>query len=369
MKKIKINNINSYVIIILFWLIIIGATFSLALYLQKRNQTNTINILAWGGVFDTKTLSDFEKENGIKINISYYTTNEELLVNLKATRAKGYDLIVPSDYAVKLLKENNLLKKIDKTKLNFLDKINPLFLNHFFDPENSYSVPYIWEILGIGINEDLFKKPSENASWSWIFTNPKNYKIIMVNDPIEAVFMATFYLYKSKDPLFPNIPEKLNDQQIQKIKEILINQRNWIEAYTNFRPDYFLLTENCPLVVTDVSNTLRGMRQSSKIKFIIPNEGAFLSIENLAIPINCLKEDMIYKFLNYLYKKDVMKNNYETYSSLPVTKEVLSEINLIKELKQVINLSKEAFKKRFFFLSPLMSEKKLQNLWVDIKSY
>ena len=105
--------------IILFWLCLIFC----ALYWPKwkilKYDQNTINVFVWGDILEPSIVSDFEKETGIKLNLSYYSSNEELIVKLKATRGEGYDLVIPSDYAVNILIKEDLLKKLNKEKFAY----------------------------------------------------------------------------------------------------------------------------------------------------------------------------------------------------------------------------------------------------------
>src|SRR6185369_5108049 len=105
--------------IILFWVVLIFC----ALYLPKcevaKYDKNTLNVFVWGDILEPAVVADFEKETGIKLNFSYYSSNEELIVKLKATKGEGYDLIIPSDYAVNILIKEDLLKKFDKNKFAY----------------------------------------------------------------------------------------------------------------------------------------------------------------------------------------------------------------------------------------------------------
>ncbi len=159
-------------------------------------EENRLHIYAWPEMFLPEVIDQFEKETGIKIKIHCYTTNEELRLNLKTKQKKGYDLIFPSDYCVQMLIKENLLKPINKTKLNYLDKINPILLGLEYDKTNQYAIPYQWEIFGFGIDTDYFKEKSFNPSWDLVF-NPENFnlKFAMVNDSIEAVNFSARYLF------------------------------------------------------------------------------------------------------------------------------------------------------------------------------
>lgn len=361
--QLKLFNFITHTLIMIMWITVIVGVFFVVPQFSFLQHERVINVLSWGGIFDPKTLDDYYAKTGVKVRLNYYTTNEELLVNLKATRGKGYDLIVPSDYAVKILRQEQLLKKLDKDRLPFIKNINPLLLAHAFDPHNDYSLPYMWEIFGLGFDKTFFKDRSA-ITWDLIFKKPHDYTIAMMNDPIEIITLVSYYLYGAD---FVKV-SRLTRAQIERIKELLIAQRSWVEAYTDFRPDYYLLSKNCPLVVTCLSSILRGMEQSKNIDFVIPGNKVMISIENMAIPVTCIDDTLVYDFLNFVYQKSIMKDHFATYYSLPATLDVLKEITLIDEVKRLMFLSKEAFEKKVLFFAPLMPESAMHSLWVDIKS-
>src|SRR5579862_2689324 len=151
-------------LVVFFWIALIFGI----LYWPKNmffREKKSINVFAWGDILDDSVVAEFEKTSGIKVNLNFYASNEEMIIKLKATGGEGYDLIVPSDYSVEILRKENLLKKLDKTKLNFLDNLNPHLLNLFFDPGNLYSVPFEWELYVLGIDKDFFQDKPLYPSW------------------------------------------------------------------------------------------------------------------------------------------------------------------------------------------------------------
>lgn len=97
--------------IMVFWSAIILALLYLPGMQIFPSKEKSINVFTWGDILERSVIDEFERSTGIKVHLSYYASNEELLVKLKATGGKGYDLIIPSDYSVKILKEEGLLKK------------------------------------------------------------------------------------------------------------------------------------------------------------------------------------------------------------------------------------------------------------------
>lgn len=346
--------------IIFLWV----ALIFFALYLPKCEvipcEENTINIFAWGDILEPSIIAEFEKETGIKINLSYYSSNEELLVKLKATKGEGYDLIIPTDYVVHALIKEDLLKPIDKNKLDFWPSINPHLLGHFYDPKNSYSVPFEWEIFGFGIDKEYFRNHPFTPSWGMIF-DPKivQYKITMENDPDDAIDFASLYLYGSVSTLTP--------QQTEEIRQLLVQQKVWVAAYANFRGDYFLATRNVAIAVASSSYILRTKKKFGFVDFVVPEEGSFIAIENLCIPRPSQKEDLVYRFMNYLYTPKSVAAHFETYSFFPAALQAPDFLNIDESTRELIASVQKDFDK-YHFITTLLPQKETRDLWVAVKT-
>lgn len=331
--------------VVAFWVVFILG----ALYFPKWNlfhrEPHSINVFAWGDVLDPAVIANFEKETGIKVYLNYYSSNEELLVKLKATRGVGYDLVIPSDYAVGLLVQEELLKPLERKRLYFWPRINRRLLGHPYDPDNRYSIPFAWEIFGFGVDKTFFKQYSLVPSWKMLFDPQPRYHITMINDPMEAVQFAAFYLFGET--------QTLDAEQVQKVRKLLIRQKQWVEAYAEFRGDYFLATKNCPVVVASSSYIWRTMRHFDFVDFVVPREGTFITIENLSIPIASQKEDLVYRFINYLFRPATIAAHYQTYGFYPATTDQ--------------PLAYDNFD-RLHFIHELVPQQQLRDIWVDVKS-
>lgn len=343
---------------LLFWVGIIA----LALYFPHWNvfhsEKRSLNIFAWGDILDPEVITTFEQETGVQIRLNYYSSNEELLVKLKATGGEGYDLIIPSDYAVPLLVKEGLLKPINHSKLDFWTKLNPLLIGQKFDPDNRYSIPFEWELFGLGINRYSFQEQSFDPSLSLIFEKP-DYKVAMVNDPMQALLFADLYLHGKIS--------QLNEEEFREIKKLLIAQRKWVIAYADFRADYFLATGNCSVAVASTSYIWRTKRLFPFVDFVIPKEGTFITIENLCIPSSSQKEASTYAFINYLFRPASAKRHFETFGLFPATLKEENEFELDRDTYQLLRLAREQFSKYHFF-QRIAPQEQVWDLWVEVKS-
>ncbi len=323
----------------------------------------SINVFAWGDILDPTVVAEFEKTSGIKVNLNFYASNEEMIVKIKATGGEGYDLIVPSDYSVEILGKEGLLKDIDKSQLTFYSNLNPLLLNHDFDPGNRYSIPFEWEVFLLGIDKEYFKDHPLNPSWKMLFDDETiRYRITMSNDPIQTLFMASYYLF---GPLKP--PQQLTSDQLGRITKLLISQKKWVNAYADFRADYFLATKNSAVAVSSSSYLWRTMKKFPFVGYVIPKEGTFLTIENFCIPQTSEKEHLTYQLINFLYTRKSMKAHFDSYGIFPATLDVLDDLDIDGPTRDLISLASPELRTTHF-IRLLSSQENIRDAWVQIKT-
>ncbi|MBS0603990.1 MAG: spermidine/putrescine ABC transporter substrate-binding protein [Verrucomicrobia bacterium] len=346
--------------VIVIWIALIFCGLYWPKWKILKYDDNTINVFVWGDILEASVVADFEKETGIKLNLSYYSSNEELIVKLKATKGEGYDLIIPSDYAVNILIKEDLIKALDKSLFVHWDKVNKNLLGHYYDPDNTYSIPFEWELFGFGVDKDYFKLHPTPPSWGMIFDpNVVKYKIAMNNDPIEAVEFASFYLYGMVDNLTP--------VQTQEIKEVLFQQKPWVAAYVNFRGDYFLATKNVAVVVASTSYIWRSKRQFDFVGFVVPKEGSFITIESFCIPKPSQKEELVFKFINYLSSPKSVATHFDTFALFPSTLYAPEILHMDEEAAKIMLSTEEDFK-NYHFIRNVLPEDETRDIWVEVKN-
>lgn len=316
----------------------------------------SLNIFSWPMLLDVGYLKKFERETGIKLHISYFENNEELYSKLRTTQGAGYDLVIPSDYIVPALIQDNLLKKIDHSQIPVLRAINPKLLNLYFDPNNQYSIPYFWAVYGLGIDMRYFKDKKPEPTWGLIFDKSLSPAGIgMIDVPREAILLATNYL-------FGNPEIEMTPERIAAVKQLLLEQKKWVDAYTESSIEHLLLSKSSPVVVAMGPDILRIQRTHPFINFIIPQEGSFVVIDSLAIPIKSHKDDLVYTFINYLFKPDVLAHHSKKYGLCSPIR------NLHYEDESQFCPTDEQFTQLKFFKT-IMPEQTLNQLWIELMNH
>ena len=160
----------------------------------------------WSEYIPNEVLEDFTEETGIKVYYSTYESNESMYAKLK-TQGTGYDLVVPSTYFVSKMRKEGMLQELDKTKLSHFADLDPNYLDKPFDPNNNYSIPYIWGATGIGINSDMLDK-SSIKNWGDLWDTQWEGQLMMMDDSREV-----FHIALSKLGYSPNTtnPEEIKE--------------------------------------------------------------------------------------------------------------------------------------------------------------
>lgn len=316
---------------------------------------NSLNVFTWGDTFSPKLIEAFEKEYKVKVHVVHFQSNEELIVKMKATKGKGYDLVTISDYAIPLLTKENLLLPLDKKRFPFMKEIDPAFMGRYWDPQNTYSIPCEWEIFAIGYDKDFFKENIPD-SWDILFKEPKNFKVTMLNDPIMAYLFGKLYLSKegkSSDPLL--------------IKKLLVEQKKWVEAYVDFRADYFLATKTSPVALATSSFILKAMAKNDFIGCMVPKEGSFISIEHIAISSRTKNADLAHKFISFFHREEMFHLYKDNSTFFPAWLKRKESLGLTQnELDFLNKLEAQGLDKMETSQIPI-TKREINEIWVEVK--
>lgn len=291
------NTILVRMCMVLCWIAFFGFLLTLpwlGLLLRSRN---TLTILAMPNALNVDMFDAFTQKTGIKVALSYAENADEIGMKLRATRGRGYDLIMVADYQIPVLVHARVIQQVDKTQLDFFDDLYPALLHHDFDPDNNYSIPYYWGVYGFGIDKRYFDD-KRSFSWADLFAPSGSFMIGMRDDIRELIFIAAYYLFGTVSDL--------TDEQYAAISALLIAQKRQVVMYADERIDSLLISGTSPFVLTMSSDIARAMHAYPQIDFVIPEEGSFVDIDSFVLSAACKNRDAAYQFLNYLYSEPVL---------------------------------------------------------------
>src|SRR3954466_6799457 len=158
-----------------------------------------LNIYCWDEYLPKDVLEDFTKRTGTKVTLTLYDSNEAMLAKV-ASGVVSFDLVFPSEYAVRVLAEKKLVRELDKSKIPNWKNLDERLLDKNYDPGNKFAMPYFFGTTGIGFNR---KAVGEVDSWSVMFDPKYSGKLMMLKDMRECFAAALKTMGKSvneKDP-------------------------------------------------------------------------------------------------------------------------------------------------------------------------
>ncbi len=326
-------------------------------------EDRSITVLSWSVMFDLARIREFEKKTGIRVHLNHYESNEELLVKLRATGGRGFDLVAPSDYAVEKLVQEGLLKKLDRNKMPYFDAINPKLLGHYFDPANVYAVPYIWSVYCVAYNAQQVMVDAFDNYWDMLFSRYKDepwYKVVMTNDPLEAIVFASVRLFGLP------LPTLLDSDKKQMVQKLLKRQKAWVEQYGNLRGDFALQTGSAHAVIMHSGEALRAARMYPKIDFVVPRPGV-VTIEHCAIPVGSTKDDLVYAFLSFMFSPETFAAHFPQTLDFPARNDIEARLYLSPREASVFRLW-DAENFSYTFIRDLLPERARFDLWLSVKS-
>lgn len=276
---------------ILSFLLLLFSTFAFA-------QDNVVNVYNWSDYMPDSVIEQFQKETGIKVNYSEYDSNETMYAKLKAQPTVSYDVIVPSDYYVDKMRKQNMLQPLDKSQLTNFKNLNKSLLNRPYDPNNNYSVPYLWGTVGIVFN-DKYYSTKDVSSWSDFWKPQFKNQLVMLDDVRTGFAVALLALgYSIND----TNPEHIK-QAYEKLQQLMPN----IKLFNSDSADNLYIDEDATVGMNYSGDTFRDQFENPHLQYIYPKEGFSMWIDNMAIPKGAPHLQNAYKFINFVLRPDIAK--------------------------------------------------------------
>lgn len=260
---------------------------------------NTITVFNWGDYIDSDLIKQFEKETGIKVIYETFDSNESMLTKIQQG-GTSYDIAVPSEYAIEKMIEEDLLIKLDHSKIPNLKNIDPRFLNKDFDPNNEYSVPYFWGTVGIVYNKTKLKGKTFE-SWNDLWDEDLRNEILLVDGAREVMGFALNSLNYSLNDT--------NKEHLIQAKEKLEKLQPNIKAIVGDEIKMLMVNEEASVAVVWSGDAADMMWENENLDYVVPVEGSNLWFDSLVIPKTAKNIEGAHKFINFMLDAEVAAQN------------------------------------------------------------
>jgi len=253
-----------------------------------------LNLFVWVDYIPTDMIECYEKVYGVKVNRDEYSSSEEMYSKI-SSGSTNYDLVQPTDNIVDLIIRQNLLQKLDHSKLPNIKNFDPNYMNLEYDPGNEYTLPYQSGMYAIVYNAD--KVPIPPVSWVDLWKAEYAGRMVFLDDP--RVIIGLTLLALGFDP------NTTDPAQLDKAKEKLTQLIPSIKLFDSNSPKTALIAGDVDLGMTWTGEAFLAQKENSAIKFVYPAEGGILWQDNWAIPSGAVHMDAVYAWLNYTLQGDV----------------------------------------------------------------
>ena len=301
-----------------------------------------VNVCSWGEYIVENLITRFEEETGIRVNYQTAESNEALYSLIKMGGA-DFDVIVPSDYMIARLIEEDMLAELDYDNIPNFDLIDDTYKHLSYDPENKYTVPYTWGALGIIYNTAMVSEPI--TSWSAMFDPQYAGQVLMINNSRDAIGAALLSLGYS-----------LNTTDESQLEEAfsLIKQAKDNGVYQAFVMDeVFGKMEggNAAIAMYYAGDYLTMLENNEDLAFVIPEEGSNWFVDAMCVLKSSQHKDEAEEWINFIASTDAnlanmdyiwyASPNAEALEEYPAYYQEVNDEELDPELYEIMAPSEE----------------------------
>lgn len=324
---------------------------------KKGPEERVVNFFNWSTYIGKETLPRFEKQTGIRVNYEEFADEEEMFAKIRSG-ARGYDLIIGTDYMIPRLKGMNLIEPYAEGVLKNIGNIDPKFRGTPFDPENAFTVPYLWGTTGIGYNKSKVSKPP--TSWKDLFDEKYAGRISMLDNSRDCISTALLMLGKD---------ETTSDEKaFDAVRELLLKQKPLVKQYASSTYVDSLVTGEVAVAMAWSGDVLQASRENPQLDYVIPKEGSFMWVDNLCLVRGSRHREDALRLVDYLIGGEVAGEvaNTVRYASPNAAARPFLDKNLLKDARVFPDKKTASLLKFHALLDPETSQ--LWNeTWTDVK--
>ena len=277
-----------------------------------------LHLYNWGEYMGENFISGFEDLTGATVVVDYFDSNEAMYI--KVANGEPYDILVPSDYMIERLIQEDLIQKLDKDKITCMDELVDAIKGLPYDPNNDYSIPYFWGTVGIVYDKTKVSEADLEKEGYNIFLDTK--------------YKGDIYLYDSERDSFMMALKALGYSMNTKDEKELEEAYNWlVKCVETMEPE----------IVTDeiIDNMAQGrkalgliysgdaayvMSENENMGFYMPETGTNFWSDAMVIPKNAENVELAHEFINYACSYEAAMDNSSFVGYTSANQEVMDEL-------------------------------------------
>jgi spermidine/putrescine transport system substrate-binding protein len=268
-----------------------------------------LKVYHWFEYIPQELVDKFEKETGIDVTIDTFDSNEAMLASLKAGKLGQYDVTVPGDYMVEIMRNEGLLDSYTREEMPNFGNIAPEWVDAPFDPGRKHSIPYQWGSTAFSVNRDVYK--GDISSLAIIFNPPDELKgkINVLDSQGEVLALGSIYL---------GIPQCTQDRaQLKALNDMLLAAKaNWASFGSDTAKDVLVSGDAAAGMIYN-GFSAKARAEGANVEYAFPKEGFVLWMDNMVLLKDAPNRANALKFMNFLLDPEnaAAVTNYAAYNA------------------------------------------------------
>lgn len=265
-----------------------------------------VNVYSWDDYFSPGTgdlknvLEEFEKETGIKVNCTTYSTNEELYTMLKQSNV-SYDVIIPSEYMVSKLIRENMLQELNYDNIPNYKNLSERFQKLSCDPDSKYTVCYNWGVTALIYDKTKVKnKPTD---WDVLWDKSLSGQILMFDNSRDAMAIAMQQCGID--------PTKCTKEDVDKATEKLKEQKPLVKKYVMDQVFNEMEGGQSAVAPYYAGDIAMMMEENENLDYCLPANGSNLFYDAMCVPTCSKNKDNAEAFINFMQKPEIAAENFK----------------------------------------------------------
>ena len=350
-------------------LAVVGGTVGASLSQQHKSAaavekygSNVLKLYLPGEYLGENVISDFEKQYGVRVIVENFDSNEMMYTKLMA--GDRYDVIIPSDYMIERLMNEDFLQPLDKSMIPNMENMSDAVLGMSYDPDNTYSIPYFWGSVGLVYNhENVDPAVIESEGWE-VLRNTDYAGHIYIYDSERDSFMMAFkalgYSMNTEDPNEINDAYEWLLQMNNTMSPVYVTDEV-IDGMMNGYKDIAVVYSGDAAVVLD---------ENEDMSFYMPSQGTNIWCDAMVIPQNAENPKLAHEFINYMLTYEAAFDNTETVGYTSPNAEVFEEMTSSEDLyaDNAAYLPRSGYDKDEMFHDNQTLMRELSRLWIKVKA-
>lgn len=328
----------------------------------SSGNSDTLKVYTWGEYTGENLIENFEEEFDCHVIMEYFDSNEMMYTKLSA--GDSYDVLIPSDYMIERLMNEDALQPIDKEIITNMNLLAEDCTGLAYDPDNTYSVPYFWGSVGIVYNKNNVSLDDlENEGWDILHDTKYAGKLYLYDSERDSFMMAFKALGYSMNTDNPD--------EINAAYEWLCNVNN------TMKPVYVIdeIIDNMINGTKDIGVIYSGdaayvLSENPDMGYYCPKQGTNIWSDAMVIPKNAANPDLANEFINYVLEYESSYDNTETVGYTSSNKDVITDVTSeggIYEGNEAY-IPRSGYEKDEVFHDNEFLRKQLSELWIKVKA-